>query len=252
MSTPKISVVMPVFNALSGTSNNFILSTAIDSILVQDFEDWELIIANDGSTDETLDALHALTKHDDRVRVLDRPRSGISGALNAAIDEARADYIARMDADDISVVYRLGTQKATLDANPDIGITGSGMWVINGDDQIIMEINRPTQHEDILRFCMQYGCPFVHGSVMFRKSVFLEAGRYNADCPAEDYDLWYRILSISRGHNHEEPMYLYRQHAGNLSSVRASEIAAATGEITGRFISSFSHLSPYSSAKAFS
>src|SRR5665647_572470 len=123
----KVSVLMPVRNAVASPSDQFNLWCAIESILVQDYENWELLIAvDDGSVDGTEKVLERLAIADPRIKVLNLGKSaGLGIALNGAAAVATGDYLARMDADDMSVVYRLSTQVKILDENPDVGITGS-------------------------------------------------------------------------------------------------------------------------------
>jgi glycosyltransferase involved in cell wall biosynthesis len=250
--TPKISVLMPVYNIMPTSAGSFLLANAVESIIAQDFEDWEMIIANDGSKDSTLEAAHAMAKLDKRIRVIDLPHQGLGGVINSAAAEARGEYLARMDGDDMSVVYRFSVQNEILDKNPEIGITGSGMWVINTDGHIIMEIVRPSEHDDIIRFAIQFGSPFVHGTVMMRRKIFEEVGRYRPGFATEDFDLWFRMLSATRGYNFPEPMYVYRQHHSSYSFTRAKEIAEATADVHDRFVKRFSHLAPYHNEKALS
>jgi glycosyltransferase involved in cell wall biosynthesis len=246
---PKISVLMPVYNIVSDPAGKFLLSNAVESIIVQDFENWEMIIANDGSVDDTLDAIQDIARLDKRIRVLDLEHQGIGGVINSAAAVARAEYLARMDQDDMSVVYRFSVQNDILDRNADIGITGSGMWVINSDGHIIMEIVRPSAHEDIILFAIQFGSPFVHGSVMMRRSIFEKVGRYRVGCATEDFDLWFRMLSATKGYNFPEPMYVYRQHPSSASFTLKKEMAAATAEVHALFVDRFGHLAPFRSEK---
>lgn len=243
---------MPVYNVVPDNAAYFLLANAVESIIVQDFEDWEMIIANDGSKDSTLEAAREIAKLDKRIRVIDLPHQGLGGVINSAAAEARGTYLARMDGDDMSVVYRFGVQNDILDRHPDIGITGSGMWVVNANGHIIMEIVRPSEHDDIVRFAIQFGSPFVHGSVMMRRDVFEKVGRYRVGFATEDFDLWFRMLSASKGYNFPEPMYVYRQHPSSYSFTRKNEIAAATAEVHSRFVERFGHLAPFHSEKVVS
>ncbi len=239
--SPKLSVLMPVFNIESRRRGLEYLNAAIESVLMQDFEDFELIVIDDGSTDQTVAHLKSWASADDRVRVIAQPKNGgIGVALNAGALAARAPYLARMDADDMSVVYRFSEQLRVL-ATKDVGIVGSGMWVMNASDFVIMEIVRPSSHEDILRFAIAYGCPFVHGSVCMRKDVFERAGGYKPReiCAAEDFDLWLRVLDLTKGYNVPEPLYYYRESATQLSRTNAERIAQDTSEVIAGFRSRF-------------
>jgi glycosyltransferase involved in cell wall biosynthesis len=189
--------------------------------------------------------LDAFAADDPRIRPIHLARNGgIGAALNAAAAAATGDYLARMDADDMSVVYRFSEQLRLLEAEAEIGICGTGMWVLDPNDHIIMEIVRPSLHEDILRFCIGFGCPFVHGSVMMRRGVFESVGGYpdREEWACEDFELWFRVLSQTTGYNFPEPMYLYRQSPGGLSSKNMDRIACDTARVVEKFRDAFGHL----------
>jgi GT2 family glycosyltransferase len=143
----------------------------------------------------------------------------------------------------MSVVYRLSEQMQIL-KDQNIGLVGSGMWVLNSNDQVIMEIVRPSQHDDILRFAIAYGCPFVHGSVITRKSLFERVGGYKPRelCAAEDFDLWLRMLSLTQGYNVPQPLYYYRESTTQLSKTNAERIAHDTAEVIASFKSKFGRI----------
>jgi len=236
---------MPCFNVVSSGRDHSALWAAIESIKVQDHENWELLAVNDGSSDGTADVLDRIAAEDSRIRVIHMERNcGIGTVLNAAAAQATGDYLARMDADDMSVVYRFSTQLKLLEDHPELGITGAGMWVLDSNDHIVMEIVRPSSHEDILRFSIGYGCPFVHGSVMMRRGVFEEAGGYPSreEWASEDFEFWFRVLSIAQGYNFPEPMYFYRQSPQGLSNKNVERIARDTAKIIAKFRERFGHL----------
>jgi glycosyltransferase involved in cell wall biosynthesis len=120
---PLISVVMPVYNAAQ------YLREAIDSILNQTFRDFEFIIINDGSTDRSLEIIQSY--NDDRIRLINQKNTGLAKALNNGIAIAKSDFIARMDADDISIPERLTSQFSFLESNVDVVAVGSNAEVID-------------------------------------------------------------------------------------------------------------------------
>src|SRR5439155_11608891 len=126
-STPKISVVMPAYNA------GAYLRDAVNSILDQTFRDFEFIIVNDGSSDDTALILQEYEKIDSRVRVFHQENQGMIAALNRGCRMARGKYIARMDADDISFPRRFEKQLEYIERHPQIGMLGT--WVYNVDDK---------------------------------------------------------------------------------------------------------------------
>ena len=188
---PKVSVVLPVHNA-PGT-----IHRAIDSILAQEFTNWELVIVNDGSTDDTLARLKDYEY--EQARVYSIPHSGVARALNFGIKMARGEYIARMDADDVSHPQRLKEQVLYLDSHPGIGLVSS-LVQYGGDRRTqpgyahyVDTINDIVDETDILnrRFAE---APFPHPSVMFRGSLFYQYGGYSEAAIPEDFELWLRWL----------------------------------------------------------
>ncbi|HAS7841575.1 TPA: glycosyltransferase family 2 protein, partial [Vibrio cholerae] len=142
MSSPKISVVMSVYNGEK------YLGEAIDSILKQTFSDFEFIIINDGSTDKTLEIIKSYMKKDDRIVLVSRENKGLIVSLNEGLDLAKGQYIARMDADDISIKSRFEKQIEFLDSNPDIGVCGT--WVeVFGENIKSKKWKMPTQDPDL-------------------------------------------------------------------------------------------------------
>src|SRR5207237_7493623 len=121
LQAPRVSVLLPVWNGEA------FLEQAMESILRQTLSSFELIVIDDGSTDRTAAIADEFASRDDRVRVLRRPHEGLSATLNAGIAAARGEYVARMDADDISVPDRLQKQVAYLDAHP--GSVALGTWI---------------------------------------------------------------------------------------------------------------------------
>jgi glycosyltransferase involved in cell wall biosynthesis len=193
MIRPRVSVLLPVRNA-QGT-----LPAAIDSLRAQTLSDWECLAVDDGSTDATGSWLDAATLRDPRLRVIHTPPRGIVHALNLALEHARADRIARLDADDVCLPDRLGLQAKYLDAHPDIGLVASRV-AFDGDPHgnagyasHVDWLNSVLTEQAILhaRFIES---PFAHPSVMFRRSVVDALGGYRDGDFPEDYELWLRWL----------------------------------------------------------
>ena len=209
---PKISVIMPVYNAEK------YLNEAIDSILNQTFGDFELIIINDGSTDSSVEIIK--NYNDSRIRFIDNKTNEIyMKRLNEGIELAHGEYIARMDADDISLPQRFEKQVEFLDKNPDIGIVGT-FWKSFGAEECVVEL--PQFPAEVQVFSI-FHSPFGHPSVMFRKSFFDKYGlRYDENCPyAEDYDLWTKALNYFGGANIGEVLLNYRVHENAVSVAKA-------------------------------
>lgn len=208
---PLVSVIMPVYNGEK------YLQEAIDSILNQTFGDFEFIIINDGSTDKTLEIIKSYS--DPRIRVISQENKGIIHSLNKGISESRGKYIARMDADDISLPDRFKRQSDFLEANPEIGLLGT-TFAIQIDKKIKCIAAVLLQDSDLRRQLL-YKCPFGHGTVMFRKN--LETGLNGlwyspSEKHVEDYELWSRIALITKVANLPGVLYIWRDNPLGISS----------------------------------
>ena len=189
-SAPVVSVVMAVFNG------ERYLKEAIESILNQTFS--EFIIVNDASTDHSLEIVSSF--HDSRIHVIsNESNQGLANSLNRAFDAAKGEFIARMDADDISRPYRLEKQVKYLQSHPDVDVCGS--WVKTfGHKEMLWAY--PSEHEEI-RCMMLFNCPVAHPTVMIRNNGPKSANiRYEIDRRrVEDYELWYRLSKSHRIEN---------------------------------------------------
>ena len=209
---PKVSVLMPVYNA------DEFLSEAIESVLNQTFRDFELIVIEDGSTDTSADILR--TVRDPRLRIIDNGTNlGLIRSLNQGIGLARGQYIARMDADDISLPDRFAKQVAFLDGHPEIAVCGTWFRTIGIHDRIH---KHPAKHQDIVEDLLHVGCVIGHPTVMFRKSAVDEIQYESAFEHAEDYRLWARLSSRFKLANLPEVCLLYRTHAEQVSESKAA------------------------------
>lgn len=184
---PLVSILLPVYNG------GPYLSSAIESILTQTYRHIELIIINDGSTDDSAEIIEKFP--DPRIRYFDQVNKGLPATLNRAIGLVRGEYIARQDADDISYPTRIEKQVSFLEANPEYGIVGSWSEIWDGNSKTDRSHRHPIQN-DMLRFNLIFDSYFVHSSVMLRKSVFDMVGQYSEERSRqpEDYELWSRIL----------------------------------------------------------
>jgi glycosyltransferase involved in cell wall biosynthesis len=206
-----VSVVLPVYNGSQ------YLNEAIDSILAQTYKNYELIIIDDGSKDNSASIIYDYT--DSRICFHKQANQGLAATLNKGISIAKGKYIARQDQDDISFPDRLAKQVAFLDKNPDYGMVGtwSEIWV---DD---MRTDRSHQHpaDNVsLQFFLLFNNPFVHSSIMFRRDVFDIVGLYCTDKsrqPPEDYELWSRIAREFDVANIPEILHAYREISGSMS-----------------------------------
>src|SRR5690625_2292310 len=161
---PRVSVLMAVYN---GGEH---LPQAVDSILSQTFSDFEFIIVNDGSTDDSQIVLDAYAKTDKRIRVLHQENTGLVGALNAGLEEARGEFVARMDADDVAFPDRLKEQVAFLDKNPSVGLLGARVITTNSQGQRTGGWKVPTS-PGYVGWRLLFRTVLAHPAVMFRRSV---------------------------------------------------------------------------------
>ncbi|MBN2499851.1 MAG: glycosyltransferase, partial [Anaerolineales bacterium] len=189
---PAVSILLPCYNAADT------LEAALASLRAQTLADFEIVAVDDGSTDDTLAVLEKWAKEDERIHIIRQPHGGIVTALNAGLATCRGEYVARMDADDLSRPERLALQAQFLDTHPEVGVVSSLVSgyppeAIREGFQIYIEwLNSLVSDEDIRRELFVES-PVAHPSVMFRKAAVLAVGGYQDFGWAEDYDLWLRL-----------------------------------------------------------
>jgi hypothetical protein len=208
---PDVSVILAVRNG----GND--LSKAIETVLAQTFTNFELIVVDNGSTDGTSAFLKAV--EDPRLRVFFREEPGLAGALNCGIANARGRYIARQDHDDWALPTRVERQVRFLDSHADHALVGTRAEIWVGDIPSHRYHDHPTD-DAVLRFELLFNNPFVHSSVMIRKSALDEVGPYTTDParqPPEDYDLWSRLARRFRVANLPERLTIYREVPNSIS-----------------------------------
>jgi glycosyltransferase involved in cell wall biosynthesis len=210
---PLVSVVMPVYNG------ELFLDEAVESILAQSLQDFEFIVIDDGSTDRTPSILERYRQSDRRVQILTHSENlGIVAALNVGMDNAHGKYLARMDADDISLPLRLEKQVDYLEANPEIGLLGCGLRVIDKDKNAIGSLHYP-QDDLSIRWTSLFESPFAHPAIIVRSDLIRNKGLHYDPYyeRVEDYPLWLEILKYTRGANLPEELLLYRLHSQGIT-----------------------------------
>ena len=209
MTAPLVSVILPVFNG------SRYLRQAIDSVLAQTLAEFELLVIDDGSSDDS--AQIAMSYSDPRIRVIRKENEGLSSTLNLGVSMARTELIARMDCDDISKHGRLEKQFRFLSRNPEVVAVGTAATVIDAEGSRICEISRP-QSDASLRSLLPR-TPFIHPTVMFRRSAFEKAGGYPIFMRhgGEDAVLFGRMAMVGKLANLPDPLLLYRIHPGAVS-----------------------------------
>jgi glycosyltransferase involved in cell wall biosynthesis len=225
MSTP-VSVLLPAFNA-----ERFV-AAAVRSVLAQTHRDFELIAIDDGSTDRTGEILEMLAGEDPRVRVISHPNYGMGRSLNEALEVAKHDWVARMDADDLMMPNRLERQLAFLAENRGLVVASSLVHYIDEDGNDIGRNTSPFTDAANVREAVADNrvVGFHHPAVMMRKQVIRDVGGYRpAFWPADDADLWNRVLERHAGVL-VQPEYLmkYRIHGASACVASAREMTRKT------------------------
>lgn len=228
--SPRISVLMAVYNGGS------LLGPAIESILRQSEKQFELLIVDDGSTDDSVATIERFK--DPRIRLIRHDTNqGLAASLNTGLAEVRGEYIARLDADDLALADRLAKQADYLDRHPDIGLLGSNAVFVDEAGHRIDQSDHPRSPLAV-RWTSLLQNPFIHSTVMMRRSLLMDnALRYDAQMTTtQDYDLWLRCLAHSDGANLAEPTILFRIHGASISSRRPDIQLHNTISLTGAAI----------------
>jgi glycosyltransferase involved in cell wall biosynthesis len=209
--SPQISVILPVHNG-----EKFI-AEAVNSVLSQTYRDFELIIINDGSSDRTDEILS--TYSDDRIRIVNNSSSlRLSRSLNKGIELSQGKFIARMDADDISLPERFEKQLIFLDKHPEIGVVGCQAKKIDENGNIVGRFTHPTEPE-IIKWDLFFETPLTHPTIMMRADIAKSTDGFSPDLIASvDYDYWSRLVKVTKLANLPEDLLLYRVHLENMTT----------------------------------
>lgn len=213
---PLISIVMAVRNGEP------YLSSAIESILSQTLRDFEFIIIDDGSTDGSLAIANSFA--DPRINLITQTNHGLSYSLNQGIIASQCAYIARMDADDISLPERLERQLSFLQRNPEYCMVGTNACITSVEGEKLYMTKLPTLDQDIRLWLTEFHSPFYHGSIMFKRDAILKCNLYDEHVVQhiEDILLWQRMARVGLLANLAETLYLYRITPEAVSSVPRS------------------------------
>jgi cellulose synthase/poly-beta-1,6-N-acetylglucosamine synthase-like glycosyltransferase len=215
---PAISVVLPIYNGAS------YLRQTLASLRWQSIANWEAICVNDGSTDGSLAILRDYAAADPRFKVLDQPNGGIVAALNRGLAEAQAEWVARLDGDDIALPHRLQTQLEFVRRKPETTLVGSAVTTIDPEGDVLRTLPCETDHHAIVAALLAGEAPIAHPTVLMRRDSALAAGGYRAEYEwVEDADLWLRLARGGRLVNMAEPLVRYRLHAGSVCWTRRTE-----------------------------
>lgn len=226
---PKVSIVLPVFQSA------YTLRETVDSILVQEFESWELIIVNEAeNTDGSSELAEMYAFFDSRIRVINNSqRLGLAASLNVGIEHCSTDFVARIDADDLSNAKRIGAQYQYLRDNPKVGICQTYQHYFGGGMNDF--IHRPPLNAEHMKAKLLFFCDACHSTVMFRKHIFEENNLwYSGEAALEDYDLWTRAIKVTPFVTLPEIYGEYRISKSNISWKKTIEIENDMIEIVAR------------------
>ncbi len=211
MEKPLVSVILPTYN------RGEYIRKAIESVFNQSYKNIELIIVNDGSTDNTSQILSEAKERDPRVVILTNETNlGLVKSLNKGVENARAEYIARIDDDDVwSDFDKLEKQVRFLESSPDYVLVGGGVIVIDKEDKEVARYLLPKKDEEIRNYILLNNS-FAHPTVMFRKQAWQKAGGYDERLNfSEDWDLWLRFGRLGKFHNFQEYFVYYLKGGQN-------------------------------------
>ena len=227
---PRITVLMPTYNVAPWVEE------AIQSVLNQTYRDFELLVVDDGSTDDTLD--HVRTLHDERIRIAAFPDNvGLAENLNRGLDLIDTELVARMDGDDIAEPDWLETGIKVLDSMPEVGICSFGFQFFGAKTSLV----RFPEHNEDSKVQMLFGCTVI--VPVFRKSVFNDNHlRYLTETfPAEDYSLWAKAYRVTQVYNVQRTLFHYRTHPTQISTSRREAQIAKSNDVR---LQMFEWLSP--------
>lgn len=219
---PSLSVIMSVYNGAR------YLDASMQSILAQDFADFEFLIVNDGSIDGSSEILHRWAENDHRIVLIERENRGLVVSLNEMIALAKAPILARMDCDDISLFNRFSRQIDYMTAHPEIGVLGTNTHDMSEDGTIIVAEDSYPLTPAEARIWLRNGPALCHPSAMMRTDQIRQIGGYRAAFRhAEDYDLWLRASRSTLISNIPDRLLLYRRSEEQVSQRYAAEQAKA-------------------------
>jgi glycosyltransferase involved in cell wall biosynthesis len=215
---PTISVVMSVYNA------GRYLPQAVESVLAQSFRDFEFIIIDDGSTDGSPEVLRAYAARDLRIRLTVRGNKGLTVTLNEGLAQARGEFVARMDCDDVCIPDRFQKQLDYLRADPLLVCAGGHFELIDEKGRLLTRLCPPSDDETIQKLLLAGHTAICHPAAMMRREAVARVGGYDPYFKTtQDLDLWLRLGEIGRLGNVREVVLKFRQHGGSVSETKRQE-----------------------------
>ena len=217
---PKVSIIIPTYNRVK------MLEKSIESVFAQSYKDWELIIIDDASNDETEERMKQLSSREKSVRYMRIPKiegKGISEYLNIGLRNSKGEYIARIDDDDFWCHKdKLKMQVEFLDENPEYVVVGGGVILVDENGTELFRYLKKETDEEIRRFAL-FSNPFTHATVMFRKETAIKLGGYRIMKHVEDMELWLRMGKVGKLYNMKEYFITYMTAGQNKSFLQQRE-----------------------------
>ena len=219
---PLVSIILPTYNRVN------LLIKAINSVITQSYKNWELLVIDDASTDETEVKMKEISRKEPRVRYLkiekiDSP--GIAKYLNLGIENSKGKYIARLDDDDVwNHNNKLNQQVEFLESNQEYVLVGGGLVMVDSNEKELYKFFKK-ETDDVIRKNALLSNPFIHTTVMFRKDSAVSIGGYKDIKLAEDWEFWLRLGQIGKFYNKKEYYADYLSAGQNLSLVNQKETA---------------------------
>lgn len=234
---PLVSIIMPTYNRAH------MISLAINSILAQSYQNWELLVIDNESSDNTKDVVEKFSETDQRIKYYNVKKDhkiGIARYLNYGIEISAGKYIARLDDDDEWCdPEKLIKQVKFLEENKEYVIVGGGAMMVDGNRNVIFKFFKREKDDEIRNHAL-YANPFWHNTVMFRKDSALKAGGYKKIKFVEDWDLWLRLGKLGKLYNFKEYFSLYMNAGQN----RSTENQKLTAKIILQYIKSYRKVYP--------
>lgn len=230
---PKVTVLMAVYNG------ERYLHEAVESILNQSFVDFEFVIVEDGSKDNTWQILSEYAAQDSRIRLVRNPENmGLAKSLNKGLRVARGEYIARQDADDVSLPDRLVKQVSVLDAQPQVVLVSGNIDLIDTDGRVWHQPRRTASPRLIAWFLLFYNYLGGHSQVMFRREPVIQIGGYAETYPySQDYELWLRLAGTGEIAILQDVLLRYRTHSDSITAKHSDAQKDCSLAISNRAIS---------------
>ncbi len=211
--------VVPVTVLMSVYNGEPYIREAVESILAQSFRDFEFLIIDDGSTDNSISSLKDY--RDERLKIIQKPNTGLVDSLNVGLAAATGEWIARMDADDISAPDRLEKQLTYVKNRPELVLVGTNAVLINNVGELSWEVRFPEGHSALVNSIANGGSPFPHASAIFRRESAISLGGYNHRFPdGHDIDFWLRLSDIGQLGCIQEPLLSLRKHNESFTGCR--------------------------------